>query len=108
MIIYFITSFAFSSWLSIAVSRYASGSNSITTSGVAQVVFIFSPFGVYRFPTVYLSEAPSAKSLIVWIDHLPNVCVPTSCAPICSCNARAIISHADAVIQSTNTTMGRF
>jgi len=85
-----------------------SESNGTTISGAAQVMSIFSPFGVYRFPTVYLSEAPSANSSIVWIDHFPNVWVPTSFAPMSSLSANAMISHAEAVSQSTKTTTGRF
>ncbi|MEI8253060.1 MAG: hypothetical protein WCG25_04915 [bacterium] len=48
-------------------------SNSITTFGVTQFLSIFFHSGEYRFHTVYFNVAPSSKSFIVCIDHLPNV-----------------------------------
>jgi len=55
-----------------------------------------------------LIASQSEKLSIVWIDHLPNVLVPTNLAQTCSCSAIEIISPAEAVIPSTNTTIGTF
>jgi len=75
-------------------------------SGVTQTLSIFLPFGAYRLPIVYLSDALSVNSSMVWIDHLPKLCTPTSLAPTSSCNANAMISPADAVNPSINTITG--
>jgi hypothetical protein len=105
-IILFISSFAVSSWLSILSLANLSASNSIRMSGVTQILSMFLPKGVYRLPIVYLSDALSVNSSMVWIDHLPKLCVPMSFAPTSSCKANAIISPADAVNPSMSTTVG--
>ena len=80
--------------------------NSTTISGITHSISILVPLGPYRLPIVYLSESLSLNSYNVCIDHFPNVCVPISVAPICSCRAIAIISPADAVNQSISIIIG--
>jgi len=75
-------------------------------SGVIPTSSMFLPLGLYRFQIVYFSDAQSSKSSIVCIDPFQKLWVHIIFAFICSCKASAIISQADAVYQSINTTIG--